>query len=148
MVARRASKTASAFSARRSIKASASSAASARRSIVASAAGEADAKSESEPHEADEVEPGEPDRDRARSRPRQPPDGSSEFSLDLDRDRSEPELHETETTRCGVSGDDWGDQLSAAASPCTESQCVGSLSFQLRMGTMTKSFAKTEPSPL
>ena len=127
MVARRASKTASAFSARRSIKASASSAASARRSIVASAAGEADAKSESEPHEADEVEPGEPDRDRARSRPSQPPDGSESVSEDLDRDRSEPREPETETARCSVEGDDRADQCSALASPWTESQCVGSL---------------------
>ena len=121
----RAASACSAFSARRVIEASAPSAASARRSAVSKAAGDADAE---RPDDEPDDDPGEPDRDRARSKLSQPPDGSESVSLDLDRDRSEPREPETETARCSIEGDDRADQCSALASPCTESQCVGSLS--------------------
>ena len=124
-VLRRAASACSAFSARRVIEASAPSAASARRNAVSKAAGDADAE---RPDELPEDDPGEPDRDRARSKLSQPPDGSASVSLDLDRDRSEAREPETETARCSIEGDDRADQCSALASPCTESQCVGSLS--------------------
>ena len=124
-VLRRAASAFSAFSARRVIEASAPSAALARRKAVSKAAGDADAE---RPDDEPEDDPGEPDRDRARSKLSQPPDGSASVSDDLDRDRSEPRDPETETARCSVEGDDRADQCSALASPCTESQCVGSLS--------------------
>ena len=123
-VLRRSASAFSAFSARRVIEASAPSAASARRNAVSKAAGDPDPD---RPDDEPDDEPGEPDRDRARSRSSQPPDGSESVSEDLDRDRSEPREPETETARCCISGDDRADQCSADASPCTESQCVGSL---------------------
>ena len=114
----------SAFSARRVIEASAPSAASALRNAVSKAAGDPDPD---RPDDEPDDDPGEPDRDRARSRSSQPPDGSESVSEDLDRDRSEPREPETETARCCISGDDRADQCSALASPCTESQWLGSL---------------------
>ena len=142
-VLRRAASALSACSARRVILASAPSATSARRNAVSKAAGDADAE---RPDELPEDDPGEPDRDRARSKLSQPPDGSASVSEDLDRDRSEPREPETETARCSVEGEDRADQCSALASPWTESQCVGSLSWHRRMGTMTKSFSNVLPS--